>query len=94
MSQDNFEWDDRKAASNFAKHGVTFEMAREVFRDAFAIEHYDDRQDYGEPRYTIIGMVEGHLLFVAFTMRGDTYRIISARGAEPHEQRQYHGDNI
>ena len=93
MSDDSFEWDDRKSASNFAKHGVTFEMAREVFKDAFAIENYDDRENYGEPRYTIIGMVEGHLLFVAFTMKGDTYRIISARGAESHEQRQYHEAN-
>ena len=93
MPEDSFEWDDRKSASNFAKHGVTFEMAREVFKDAFAIENYDDRENYDEPRYTIIGMVEGHLLFVAFTMRGDTYRIISARGAEPYEQRQYHEDN-
>jgi len=93
MPEDSFEWDDQKSASNFAKHGVTFEMAREVFKDAFAIESYDDRENYGEPRYTIIGMVEGRLLFVAFTMRGDTYRIISARGAEPHEQRQYHEAN-
>ena len=67
MPGDNFEWDSQKAASNFAKHGVTFEMAREVFKDAFAIENYDDRKNYDEPRYTIIGMVEGHLLFVAFT---------------------------
>lgn len=29
MSEDDFEWNDRKAASNVAKHGVTFEMARE-----------------------------------------------------------------
>ena len=93
MTADSFEWDDRKSASNFAKHGVTFEMAREVFKDAFAIENYDDREDYGEPRYTIIGIVEGRLLFVAFTMRNETHRIISARGAEPHEQRQYHEDN-
>ncbi|MBZ0262969.1 MAG: BrnT family toxin [Hyphomicrobiales bacterium] len=93
MTKDIFEWDPRKSAANFAKHGVTFEMVREVFRDAFAIENFDDRENYGEPRYTIIGMVEGRLLFVAFTMRDDTYRIISARGAEPHEQRQYHEDN-
>jgi uncharacterized DUF497 family protein len=39
------------------------------------------------------GMVEGRLLFVAYTMRGETIRMISARGAEPHEQRQYHENN-
>ena len=38
-------------------------------------------------------MVEGRLLYVAYTMRGDVIRIISARGAEPHEKRRYHEEN-
>jgi hypothetical protein len=48
---------------------------------------------YGEDRYAIIGMVENRLLYVAYTMRGDTNRIISARGAEPYEKRRYHEEN-
>ena len=74
-------------------HGVTFEMARDVFKDPFAIEWLDDREDYGEDRYVIIGMVDNRLLYVAYAMRGEAIRIISARGAEPHEHRQYHEDN-
>jgi uncharacterized protein len=89
----NFEWDHQKASSNVARHAVTFEMAQEVFKDAFAIENIDDREKYSEQRFTIIGMVENHLLFVAFTMRGENIRIISARGAEPHERRYYHEEN-
>ncbi len=89
MNADKFEWNDQKAADNYAKHGVSFEMARDVFKDPFAIEHLDDREAYGEDRYAIIGMVDNRLLFVAYT-RGDSIRIISARGAEPHEHRQYH----
>ena len=50
----------------------------------------DDRENYGEDRFTIIGVARGRLLFVAYTMRGEIIRIISARGAEPHEQREYH----
>lgn len=88
-----FEWDEAKAARNEADHGVTFEMAKGVFKDAFAIEWLDGREDYGEERYVILGMVEGRLLYVAYTMRGEAIRIISARGAEPHERRQYHEDN-
>ena len=61
-----------------------------MFKDPLAIESLDDREDYGEDRFVIIGMVDGRLLFVAYTLRGETIRIISARGAEPHEQRQYH----
>ena len=93
MNDGAFEWDNDKATTNYAKHGVSFEVARGVFRDPFAIEQLDEREDYGEARFTLIGMAGGRLLFVAYTMRGDTIRIISARGAEPYEQRQYYDEN-
>ena len=54
MIDDEFEWDDDKAAANAEKHGVTFEQARSVFRDPFAIELLDDREDYSEDRYILI----------------------------------------
>jgi hypothetical protein len=85
-----FEWDPEKAAANEAAHGVSFDIACEIFKDPFAIEWLDDRENYGEDRYVIIGMVDDHLLYVAYTLRGETIRIITARGAEPHERRQYH----
>ena len=93
MNDGAFEWDERKAAANHVKHGVTFEMARDVFGDPFAIEWQDEGEDYGEDRFIIIGMVESRLLFVAYTMRRNIIRIISARGAEPYEQRKYHEEN-
>jgi uncharacterized DUF497 family protein len=68
-------------------------MAREVFKDPFAIEWLDERENYGEDRFVTIGMVDNRLLFVAYTMRGEVIRIISARRAEPHEIRRYHEDN-
>ena len=85
--------DDAKAASNVADHGVTFEAAREVFNDPFALDWLDERQRYDEDRHAIIGVSEGCLLFVAYALRGEAIRIISARGAEPYERRQYHEDN-
>jgi uncharacterized protein len=93
MNDEQFEWDDAKAAQNHADHGVTFEAAKRVFQDPFAIERFDDREDYGEDRYVIIGTVEGHVLCVVYTLRNGAIRIISARGAEPHERRRYHEDN-
>ena len=93
MKAPEFEWDAIKAVRTECDHGVTFEMARDVFKDPFAVEWLDDREDYGEDRYVIIGMVKNHLLFVAYTLRGEAIRIISARGAEPHERRQYHEEN-
>jgi uncharacterized DUF497 family protein len=93
MQDELFEWDDAKAASNWRNHGVTFEMARGVFKDPFALEWIDDSQDATEPRYSIIGLAESRLLFVAYTMRGEVIRIISARKTEPYERRRYHDDN-
>jgi uncharacterized protein len=71
----------------------TFDAARDVFKDAFAIEQVDDRHDYGEERWTILGMAGGRLLLVAYTMRDDRIRIVSARAAEPYERRIYHEQN-
>lgn len=93
MNDDAFQWDEAKAAANYAKHGVTFDSARRVFADPFAVEQIDDRHDYGEVRYVILGMVESRLLAVAYTERGGIIRIISARAAEPFERREYHEQN-
>jgi uncharacterized DUF497 family protein len=93
MGDDDFQWDDRKAASNFVKHGISFEMARSVFDDPLAIEKVDDREDYGEERIAMIGMTSGRLLYVVYAERAGAVRIISARGAEKHEQRAYFEEN-
>ncbi|MDP8995961.1 MAG: BrnT family toxin [Pseudomonadota bacterium] len=93
MNDGEFQWDDTKAAQNFAKHGVSFDAAKRVFEDPFAVEYSDDREDYGEERFIIIGLIETRLVFVAFTMRDEIVRIISARAAEPFERREYHEQN-
>ena len=81
-----FEWDEAKGAENDAKHGVSFEAAAEVFSDPFAVERLDDRQDYGEDRFILIGIAEGTVLTVVYTERDGRIRIISARRATRHEQ--------
>ena len=93
MKDDEFEWDDAKAIRNLAKHGVSFECARAVFRDPFAVELLDDRATYGEERYILIGMAPDSLLVVVHTPRDGSQRIISARRAEPNERRFYHEAN-
>jgi len=89
-----FEWDDAKAAENYTRHGVSFDLAKKVFNDPFAVERIDDRQDYGEERYIIIGLADGELLFVAYTEREERIRLISARRAIRHEQDAYFRHNI
>jgi uncharacterized DUF497 family protein len=58
MNDGAFQWDDTKAAKNYAKHGVTFEAARNVFKDPFALDWADDGQDEGEQRFATLGVVE------------------------------------
>ena len=89
-----FEWDDAKAEANRQNHGVSFELAKTVFKNPFGLERLDDREDYGEERYVTIGMLEGHvLLFVAYTEREGRIRIISAREVTQHEQDDYFRQN-
>lgn len=77
-----FEWHDDKARENLETHGVSFELAATAFKDPFAVERLDDRENYGEERFVIVGMTEGAvLLLVAYTERQDRIRIISARRA-------------
>lgn len=88
----DFEWDEEKAQANRAKHGVSFEDAALVFQDEDRIEWLDEKKDYGEDRYTTVGLVKGRILFVVYTERAETLRLIMARRATKTEQRKYYGD--
>jgi uncharacterized protein len=93
MRDETFEWDDKKAARNWHSHGISFEMAREAFKDSFAVVRVDDHHDSNEERLALLGMVSNRLLFVSYTLRGERTHIISARRAEPHERRRYHNQS-
>jgi uncharacterized DUF497 family protein len=90
-----FEWDNAKARTNRRKHGVGFQVARNVFGDPDALVEQDRIED-GELRWQTIGMVDGLLLLlVAHTVEVDdddadeTIRIISARRANRRERSRY-----
>ena len=79
-----FEWDSAKATANIKKHGVSFEEARTVFYDEFAIQFFDDAHSSDEDRFVLLGMSTGsRLLVVVHCERsaGSIIRIISARKA-------------
>jgi uncharacterized DUF497 family protein len=84
-----FEWDDAKAASNLRKHKISFRRAQRAFEDLFALVEADF-SDESEARYILYGMVDGEIVAVVYTERGERIRIISARKAETHEQRAYY----
>jgi hypothetical protein len=85
-----FEWDPRKAAANLRKHAVTFDEAMTVFSDWESVTIPDPDHSEGEVRYLILGRSSrGRLLVVSHTERGENIRIISARGADARERRNY-----
>ena len=74
----DFEWDDRKARENIAKHGVSFDLATWVFEDPELVLAEDMVHSRTETRYFAFGRVRGGVLTVRFTVRGDRVRIIGA----------------
>lgn len=72
-------------------HGVGFEEAAKVFDDSLRIEWFDERRDYGEDRFLVLGEACGRVLLVAYTMRGETVRLIHARLANKAQRDTYYG---
>ena len=77
---EHYRWNLRKAAANRRDHGIAFEEVGEAFRDPFAVEWIDDREEYGEERINLLAMCGGILLHVTYTERGDHIRLISHGG--------------
>ncbi|MDR0835880.1 MAG: BrnT family toxin [Tannerella sp.] len=90
-----FEWDPAKATANIKKHGVSFEEARSVFYDEFAVQFFDEEHSTSEDRFLLLGMSTGvRLLLVCHCEReaGDIIRTISARKATKTESTFYGSD--
>ena len=91
-----FDWDPAKAASNAKKHKVTFEVAKTVFYDDFAVQFFDEEHSVDEDRFLLLGMSsDARLLLVCHCERedGDVIRIISARRADRTERQRYEEQN-
>jgi uncharacterized protein len=93
--QFRFEWDPRKALSNFAKHRVAFPQAASVFLDPLAASVPDDEHGGGERRWVTLGLSGAGVLLVVIHTYEDgeegfaVVRLISARRAIPSEMRDY-----
>ncbi len=82
-------YDPAKAATNLAKHRVSFADAEGVFQDPLAVT-VEDPDAEGEQRFVAIGLGSaGELLVVVYTEHEDTCRLISARRATRKERKQY-----
>jgi uncharacterized DUF497 family protein len=84
-----FEWDEPKRRANLEKHGIDFADVLPLFGRGDALIYEDRRKDYGEPRYVLLARLGPTVLYVAYTLRGDVVRIISARRASRQERREH-----
>ena len=67
-----FEWDEAKSKRNFIKHGVSFEEAKTVFNDPFAMTIDDPDHSNDEDRFLDIGLSSnGKVLVVWYTERNE-----------------------
>ena len=88
-----FEWDPVKARTNLAKHGVSFDLAQNVWDDPLHVV-LPDRFEDGEQRWHAIGTVGPVAMLVVVHIYPDEddenrVRIIGARKAMAHERRRY-----
>jgi uncharacterized DUF497 family protein len=86
-----FEFDPKKSESNKQKHGIDFNEAQALWDDPDLIEI--PVQTIDEPRYLMIGMIEGEHWSGVITYRGDKVRIISVRRSRKEEVEIYESES-
>ncbi len=85
-----FDWDEANWMKNFKKHKVSSSECEEVFFNTPLLMHEDTKHSLAERRLYVLGKTnEGRRLFIAFTMRNDQIRVISARDMSKQERRIY-----
>ena len=89
-----FDWNEQKAASNLAKHKVSFTEAASVFYDVQAVTYPDGEHSLGEPRFLTFGLSDKQrVLVVSHVETGGGIRIISARRLTREERKVYEEGN-
>src|SRR5687768_4872457 len=85
-----FHWDTDNTEKNLIKHQVAPTEAEQIFFNQPLIAFQDAKHSEHEERFYALGQTdEGRLLFVAFTLRNDLIRVISARDMSRQERRKY-----
>ena len=85
-----FDWDEHNEGKIWDKHHVDLQEAERVFFNKPLWIKEDEGHSKHEQRFHALGFTdERRFLFVAFTMRGDFIRIISARPMNKKERKAY-----
>lgn len=84
----DIEFDPDIRDKTMTERGIDFARAAEVFAGRhFTAE--DQREDYAEPRYITVGKLDGRMVVMVWTPRGEARRIISMRKANDREKTLY-----
>jgi uncharacterized DUF497 family protein len=84
----NFIWNPEKRVANLKKHGLDFVDAEKVFA-GHTLTRPDNRFDYGEARFSTMGLLGDGVVVIAHTETEDEIHIISMRKAERDERENY-----
>jgi uncharacterized protein len=82
------EFDPAKRDDTLLKRGLDFARAPEIF-DGPHFTREDRRADYQETRFVTTGLLDGHVVLIVWTERGENHRIISMRRAHERERESY-----
>ena len=82
-----FEFDDSKSQANLLKHGIHFIDAQALWNDPSLLEIAANTED--EPRYLMIGMIDGKYWSAVITYRDNNIRLISVRRSRTEEVALY-----
>src|SRR3989338_10268979 len=85
-----FNWDEGNIMKNWQKHAVTSEEAEQVFLNKPLLLLPDTEHSESEVRYLCLGKTNANRrLCIAFTMRDEHIRVISARSMNSKERKIY-----
>ncbi|NQU30170.1 MAG: BrnT family toxin [Anaerolineae bacterium] len=92
MKKLEFEWDEKKDKINIQNHSVSFDEARTVFYDEYAIQFFDPEHSEDEERFILLGTsfkLKTLVVCHCFRQAETVIRIISARKADRDEEQVY-----
>ena len=85
-----FDRDAGNRHKNWINHAVSVNECEETFFNLPLLLQSDAVHSHTEPRFFVLGQTNaGRYLFVAFTLRGDKVRVISARDMSKKERDVY-----
>ncbi len=82
-----FEFDESKSQVNLSKHGISFIDAQLLWNDPMLLEIPAKTED--EPRFLVIGLINGKHWSAILTYRGNNIRLISVRRSRTEEVTLY-----